>query len=188
MQLDAINEKLFHALFDFARQSTALDMLGIFFAAYVPFFLVVGLLVSLIFIKDWRLRLFILIEALLAVLLGFGIVGGAIEGTYSHPRPFAALGFEPLIGGPESNSFPSRHAAFLFSLVPLVCVTNKKFGWWFAALSTLNGLARVFVGVHWPLDIIGGALVGAGSGYLIHVLMRPYRTALAPQGNKANTT
>ena len=43
---------------------------------------------------------------------------------------------------------------------------NKKYGYWFLSLALLNGLARVIVGVHWPIDILGGALI-ALIGFLI---------------------
>ncbi|MBI4094332.1 MAG: phosphatase PAP2 family protein, partial [Candidatus Liptonbacteria bacterium] len=51
---------------------------------------------------------------------------------------------------------------------------NRAWGWWFFALALVNGAARVAAGVHWPLDIAGGAFVGIGGALLAHGLVGKY--------------
>ena len=74
---------------------------------------------------------------------------------------------------PESgNSLPSGHAAFMFALAMELWFLDKKWGAWFMLFAVLNGAARVFVGVHWPLDILAGAAVGILSALAVHALVR----------------
>jgi PAP2 superfamily. len=56
---------------------------------------------------------------------------------------------------------------FIFPLIYFVALANKKMGWVFLVLGVLMGLARIYVGVHYPLDIIFGILIGVLSAWLI---------------------
>jgi undecaprenyl-diphosphatase len=83
-----------------------------------------------------------------------------------------------------SSSFPSGHAAFFFALSTVLLLYNKKFYprpkfWWGAGLffflaSFLISIARVFVGIHWPSDILAGAAIGIFSGWLIILFSRKF--------------
>ena len=76
---------------------------------------------------------------------------------------------------PESGySFPSGHAAFYFALSMGVYLYNKKLGAAFFVVSVLMGIARIFAGVHWPADILGGALVGIVTALLVNFYARKY--------------
>jgi len=71
----------------------------------------------------------------------------------------------------QSASFPSGHAAFFFALSAGVYSFNKKAGIWFFVVSALIGLARVFAGVHYFSDIVGGLAVGLFSFWVISFLI-----------------
>ena len=86
---------------------------------------------------------------------------------YDSSRPFITLVFKPLIDLEISNSFPSGHASVFFALATAVFLFNKKWGYCFFVGAILIGLARIFVGVHWPLDIAGGLAVGILSVLLV---------------------
>jgi undecaprenyl-diphosphatase len=57
-------------------------------------------------------------------------------------------------------SFPSAHATFFFALSIIVYKENKTSGIVFLILSSIMGMARVAAGVHYPFDILGGAIMG----------------------------
>lgn len=65
---------------------------------------------------------------------------------------------------PSSSSFPSAHAATAFSLATSLCITYPK--WYVIAPSAIwacsVGFARMNQGVHYPTDVLGGAVIGAG--------------------------
>jgi membrane-associated phospholipid phosphatase len=50
------------------------------------------------------------------------------------------------------------------------------------------GIARIYAGVHWPFDILGGIAVGIISGYFIHWLLRGTRAELSPIKKEENLT
>ncbi|MEI6479231.1 MAG: phosphatase PAP2 family protein [bacterium] len=156
---------LFQILHSIFGSSKIVDFLAIFTAKYLPYALV---LVAIIFIfrnKSWRHKMWVLLTLTFSLLISYGFFSAIIHYFYNKPRPFTALGFTPPF--PETTSaFPSNHATVFFTIAYVMFLINKKYGYWFLSLALLNGLARVIVGVHWPIDILGGALI-ALIGFLI---------------------
>ena len=76
---------------------------------------------------------------------------------------------------PAEPSFPSGHAAFYFAIATIVYFYNKKAGLGFFLASFLISISRVFVGIHWPADIMAGALVGIFSGWLIIKIAKKFQ-------------
>lgn len=168
------NQTVLEWFFGLANRSFFLDSLGIFFAQYLIYFLVIGVFVYLYLERDWRKRWFIFAVAALSVILSRGIITEAIRFFYPQPRPFEVLGITSLFPENLLNSFPSGHTAFLFALGMALWFFNRRWGTCYLILAAVVGVARVFAGVHWPVDILGGAAVGIISAFLIQLLLRPY--------------
>jgi len=167
-----LNQQLFNFIYGFAHRNFFLDDLGVFFAQYLPYLLGLGFLILAFNNKDWRIKFLVFVDGAIAVILSRGIVTELIRYFYHHPRPFDALGFAPMVS--ESGySFPSGHAAFFFALAMIVFFYNRRLGAWYFLFAIANGIARIFVGVHWPLDILGGAIVGILCGIISHKLIEP---------------
>ncbi|MCL4549957.1 MAG: phosphatase PAP2 family protein [Bacteroidetes bacterium] len=66
----------------------------------------------------------------------------------------------------ESFSFPSSHAVNNFAAAIFFSKIYPKFKWTFFIVATLMALSRPYVGVHYPSDIVGGALIGIVFGYI----------------------
>lgn len=84
-----------------------------------------------------------------------------------------------------NNSFPSGHSTTVFALaIFLVLVFNlKKSGWLMALIAILVGYSRVYLAVHFPIDVYFGSLLGVGSAVLIYVwLDKPLRSKFGDKG------
>jgi membrane-associated phospholipid phosphatase len=69
---------------------------------------------------------------------------------------------KPLVRTPTDASFPSGHAATSFAAATVLSFAWPRWAPAFYLLALAIGFSRVYVGVHYPLDIVGGALLGIG--------------------------
>ena len=166
---------LFNLIHGLAGKSRLLDFIMIFLADYFGYFLVVAALIIIWHLGNWKKRIHFFSFLALALILSRGIITELIRFFYHQPRPFMALDFIPLIEPVNQGAFPSGHAAFYFALAGVVWLLNKNLGWRFVGAAVLMGLARVFVGVHWPLDILGGAAIGIISVYIVYLLLEAHK-------------
>lgn len=164
-------------------QSPWLDALAIFFAEYFEYVLVGSLAIFLLVNtkKYWPM----VWRGLIAAVFARFVIAEMIRFLWARPRPFADGSIIPLISGENPyNSFPSGHATFYFALstVVFLYLCNKKVypapsllrcgaGILFFIASFFISLARVFVGVHWPTDVVAGAVIGIFIGWTVVYLM-----------------
>ena len=165
---------LFHFLNQWAGQWLCLDALAVFLTKYLGYLLICFLLAWLswdfLFRKEKYLKTIKIISLSLgAALFSRLIIVEIIRWFYYRPRPFLTEEVNQLISHSASSSFPSGHAAFFFALSTVIYLHNKKTGLAFFAASFLIVLSRVFVGIHYPLDILAGALIGIFFGWLIYL-------------------
>ncbi len=84
-----------------------------------------------------------------------------IKALVAYPRPFQTLtDLHVLINLPNDYSFPSGHAALTMALATSVYFFRKRLGTLLFSFAFVVGLARIYVGVHYPLDVGVGFLLG----------------------------
>ena len=108
-------------------------------------------------------------SALCAMLIGLIVVNFTIKPLAARERPWVVMeGFVNLVPEGDPNSFPSGHtnAAFAFALA--VCMSAPERWMKIAAVcaAAVMGLSRLYVGVHFPSDVLAGAVIGSLCGLL----------------------
>lgn len=93
----------------------------------------------------------------------------------------------PPTGG---RSFPSSHAANCFALATVVFLFNRRWGWLAFTPAALVAMSRLYVGVHWPTDVLAGILLGilcaVAVTYSLHFLWRRFAPQFVPAFQKSH--
>lgn len=144
------------------------DIVIEFFATFLIWILYAGLIV--LWFIDGKIKKEEVIHALMAGLIAW-LITFAIKNAFPTLRPFAINGREvDVLFRPNDSAFPSAHTALAFSLAVTIFLHDKKAGWLFLLAALLIGVARVFANVHYPIDILGGALIGTIIAVLVEKL------------------
>ena len=175
---------VFSAVNGFAGRAAMLDGVMVFLAQAAPY-----IFAAIFAVAFWRaprpaerLRRSI-VYAVLAGLLAL-LVNAVVSAIYFRPRPFVTLAghVHLLVAHAADASFPSDHTAGSFAFAAAMAFAGGAWSIAFYILAAMVAIARVFVGVHWPTDVIAGALVGILSGRVIlrtrRVYERPIRFIL----------
>lgn len=166
---------LFNLINKFSHKLWLADNLGIFLADYFGYLLVLAAAIVIFKEKNWKDKIYFASFVALSLIVARGIIAEAIKFFVSRPRPFSVLNIQPLSqydGYDSGMSFPSGHASFFFALAAAIFYFDKKWGIRFFAAALIMGIARIFVGVHWPLDILVGAIIGVGSAFLVSLIFK----------------
>ncbi|MEU3738187.1 MULTISPECIES: phosphatase PAP2 family protein [unclassified Streptomyces] len=108
------------------------------------------------------------------------LVNVPIRGFVERRRPFKDHdGLELLVHGKTDFSFVSDHATLAMALGVGLFVANRKFGLVGIALALLEGFCRVFMGVHYPTDVVGGFALGTAVALLLSPLAMALLTPVA---------
>ena len=165
-----MNHDLFLWFNNFVGQSVVFDTVAFFSARDLIFVLAAGYL-GFIFREAARQRPRLVVATILCGLLAFQLVV-LIHAIYPTPRPQATdLPVKVLIEYANNYSFPSQHTIFAFLLATIVFCCRKRLGIAYLTGATIIGLSRIVVGVHWPADVLAGAVIGIGFGYLATLLL-----------------
>lgn len=154
----------FRAINGLAGRSDALDAFFVFCATYL-IFLMIALVLAYVAIA-WKTthfegRVENLAHAVWAAIIGI-VVQTVIGFLWFRPRPFVTLESVTKLANrmADEKSFPSAHATLAFALAFGVALHNKRWGRALLVLAALVAFGRVAAGVHYPTDILGGAILG----------------------------
>lgn len=102
------------------------------------------------------------------------LIAQVITRIWARDRPFAAHADAHVWGRRSPDpSFPSDHASAAFGIAFAVFLFDRAVGLIFIAAATLISVGRIFVGAHYPADVLAGALVGVGAALLVVRVGRP---------------
>ena len=156
---------------------------------WLPIFLI--LVLFLLFKGSFKARAFV-VTVVIIVGINDGVISKSLKRIINRPRPHQAVegvrvvdlakakprilaifspakvklsrpGTEPV----EGRSFPSSHTMNMFSVALLTaCFYGRRFAWGFG-IAALVGYSRIYVGVHWPSDVITSIFLAFGSTLLL---------------------
>lgn len=171
-----MNNSIFFFFYSLAHQSKFFDQMIVFFAVYFPYVVIIlaGLFLLFyhevfkaenpfqVFLQKKKEIFLIFFSSILAWILSF-----ILKFLFHTPRPFDIFTqVRPLLSE-TGYAFPSGHATFFMALAVSIFLTHKKAGYVFMFFALLVGIARIIAGVHFPIDILGGFILGGGVSYLV---------------------
>lgn len=182
--------QLFLSVNEFARSTPWLHSPAASYATY-------GIVVfGLLMVAGWwlarRRPALVMAAALLTPvgMLAAFAVQQVVVALVDEQRPYAVLpDVLVLVSRTTDPSFPSDHACVTGAVAAGLFFVDRRLGWVATALAALMAVSRVYVGAHWPLDVVAGLALGAlVSTAVVLLLRRPVaslvdrlaRTRLAP--------
>ena len=109
------------------------------------------------------------ISSLMGMLLGLIVTNLTVKPLVGRLRPWVVMEyFEVLVTSGDLNSFPSGHTCAAFAFAAALCAVLPQRWAKAAALiaAALMGFSRLYVGVHFPTDVLAGAAIGIACGVL----------------------
>lgn len=182
-------------------------------AAWWPLVVIAG--VCLLVFGGFRARALVF-SAVLAVGINDGLVCRTLKSTVQRPRPNEVLSGVRSIDlakatprvmaallpvrvkissvttpATTGKSFPSSHAANCFAMATMCFLFYRRWGWIAFIPAALVAFSRMYVGSHWPLDVLSGSLIGIacalGVATLLRFLWKKFAPVIAPQLHNAHS-
>jgi undecaprenyl-diphosphatase len=106
---------------------------------------------------------------------------GALKFAVERDRPPVSRPVpEPLLESPSTYSFPSGHATVAFACATVLALAVPRLRWPLLALAVLVASSRVYVGVHYPGDVLAGAVLGVAIATALRMLAAALRRSAPP--------
>ncbi|AXY09698.1 undecaprenyl-diphosphatase [Bacillus thuringiensis LM1212] len=158
MSFSQLNIDTFRVINDLGKQYSSLNSTMVFLAEYMVYFL--GLIIMAYWFTQSRKNKMMIIQAMFAFVTA-ELIGKLVGKLHLNYQPFAVLpNVNKLVDHAVDNSFPSDHTILFFSICFSFWLVRKKTGWVWLLLAFCVAISRIWVGVHYPFDVVTGALIG----------------------------
>ena len=161
-------------LFIFLNHTIANPLFDLVFPAITNplFWIAPAVLAVVLFVKaQKRNAIIVLCLSLLTVGISDPVCNRVVKPAVHRLRPCNPQVVIPsgrfLLGRKTSDSFPSSHAMNMFAQAMLFACFYRRRAVWFFSFAALIGFSRVYTGVHYPFDVMGGAALGVCVGGLV---------------------
>lgn len=178
-----MNNQIFFLFYNLTHHSAFFDKLVVFVADIFPYIVILsaGLFLAFYYkisfskniVKDimnrWKEFSLVFFSVVFAT-----IADQILKALMHTPRPFLVLPNVQSLFYETGFAFPSGHATAFSALAFSIFFLNKKAGYIFMFSGLLIGLARITAGVHFPVDILGGFILGGGTSYIIRFVFKKF--------------
>jgi undecaprenyl-diphosphatase len=156
------------------------------------FWIIPGIIAAIWFlIKEKKKAIYILLLSLATVSLSDPLAVRIIKPLVGRERPCSPNvlinGGRFLLEHKTSFSFPSAHATNAFAQAMLFAFFYRQFAVWFFSLAFLIGFSRIYVGVHYPSDVLAGACLGMLVAWIVigaHIIIqKKFRIMPSPRSS-----
>ncbi|HUO58482.1 MAG TPA: phosphatase PAP2 family protein [bacterium] len=164
-----------------------LDAFFAFITDIHHYWILIGLLLVYWLWKGGTEGRWLVLGLVVAVALSDQTASHVIKGLAQRVRPCNVLeGVLTPIGKSGAFSFPSSHAANMGSSMLLLSLAFKRWTPLFILVALLVGLSRIYLGLHYPSDVLGGYALGALIGYGVWLGVGKLKTKFHRQDAKKN--
>ncbi|MES9700159.1 undecaprenyl-diphosphatase [Bacillus sp. JJ927] len=156
-----MNYTVFQWINNFAGSSKLLDTLMIAITNSVPYVAILFMLI--LWFNNGKKenavrKQYTVLYTTLSVSIAL-LVNVLIHAVYYHPRPFITHHVNQLVPHAADSSFVSDHSVLVFSIAFVFILRGEKLKYIALIWAILVGVSRMYVGVHYPLDILGAAFL-----------------------------
>ncbi|MBY0123758.1 undecaprenyl-diphosphatase [Bacillus sp. S/N-304-OC-R1] len=162
-----MNYEIFQAINNLAGHHPLLDPMMVFVTEKALLIFAFVLFVMWVLGND-KFK-YTVIYAALTGALGL-LINFIIGHIYFEPRPFVTHHVHMLIPHAADASFPSDHTTGAFALAIAILLRHRKLGIFIVIFAALTGISRIYVGHHYPFDVLGSIVVGILTSIVVYKL------------------
>lgn len=175
MSFTQLDYHLFQLINQLGNTLSALNPIMRLLASYAEYVFYIGIVIYWFTRHDLKRKM--VAESILSACVAVTF-SGILAHFFYRDRPFVTHNVIQLIAHPANASFPSDHAIGAFVIATSIWIHRRKDGKLWLALAAGIAFSRVWTGVHYPSDVIGGAVIGIAAAVLIHQIFKRSTLAL----------
>lgn len=173
-----MNEVILNYLYGFSHINNFFDFFIIFLAEWYGLLILGTLFIYLFSHKDNLKKGVTDLVVVSVTAVSSWFIAHFFKDVFHTLRPFDAMSPVLPLVAEDGYAFPSGHATFFMALASSLWFYHKRLAIFFGISAIIIGLARVSAGVHWPVDIIGGLILGLVLGVTLYKLINLAMTKL----------